>query len=197
MRKIAATYIYPLTQAPIKYGILVCNNNGTIVDVIDKGEQFAEEAGVEFYSGIVVPGFVLEECNLLNHNKVSNRKMWAEGIAIAVDYLNSVYVVPERNGCQIQELETKHIKLREDSDPSTDGQIGDSFLEKMFHFQQNKQLKLTDLLLFSSLNVAKNLGLDSSFGSFESGKTPGVNLISGIDFQRMELTSSSNLKRLI
>ena len=70
MRKIAATYIFPGNQEPIKNGILVCENDGTIVDIIEKVAPFREEAGVEFYSGALVPGFVNAHCHLeLSHLK--------------------------------------------------------------------------------------------------------------------------------
>lgn len=123
MRKIAATYIFPVNQAPIKNGILVCDDNGTVVEVIDKGGQFREEAGVEYYSGILVPGFVNAHCHLeLSHLKgkiqektgiggfigkinqlrncevdevekalqIADRKMWAAGTAVVGDISNSV-----------------------------------------------------------------------------------------------------------
>ena len=68
MRKIAATYIFPVVEPPIKNGILVCDDDGTVLDIQKKGDNFCEEAGVEFYSGILVPGFVNAHCHLeLSH----------------------------------------------------------------------------------------------------------------------------------
>jgi aminodeoxyfutalosine deaminase len=51
--------------------------------------------------------------------------------------------------------------------------------------------------LWASLNGAKALQIEDNFGSFEVGKKPGVNLISGIDFKTMKLTEKSKVKRLI
>ncbi|MCY1721257.1 amidohydrolase family protein [Prolixibacteraceae bacterium Z1-6] len=126
MRKIAATYIFPVSGAPIKNGILVCNDDGTIVEVIDRGENFREEAGVEFYSGILVPGFVNVHCHLeFSHLKdkipektglsgfigkinqlrdddentreksiqIADKTMWAAGTAAVGDISNSVRTV--------------------------------------------------------------------------------------------------------
>lgn len=123
MRKIAATYIFPVNQSSIKNGILVCNDDGEVVDVIDNGGQFCEEAGVEYYSGILVPGFVNAHCHLeLSHLKgkiqektgiggfigkinqlrncevgeiekalqIADRKMWTAGTAVVGDISNSV-----------------------------------------------------------------------------------------------------------
>lgn len=70
MRKIAATYIFPVNQPPIKNGILTCTNDGTIVSISGNNEKFEEQSGLEFYSGILVPGFVNTHCHLeLSHLK--------------------------------------------------------------------------------------------------------------------------------
>ncbi|MFW5773075.1 MAG: amidohydrolase family protein [Tangfeifania sp.] len=70
MRKISATYIFPGNKPPLKNGILVCENDGKILDLIDTGGQLEEKAGLEYYSGILVPGFVNTHCHLeLSHLK--------------------------------------------------------------------------------------------------------------------------------
>lgn len=121
MRKIAATYVFPGTASPIKNGILVCDDEGTIIDILDRSDSFKEEAGVEFYSGILTPGFVNAHCHLefshllskiekhlgfsgflqkINHLRdepaekeksmqIADRKMWAAGITAVGDVSNS------------------------------------------------------------------------------------------------------------
>lgn len=70
MRKISATYIFPGTRPPLKNGILICDDEGTIIDLIDTGGQLREQFGLEQYSGILVPGFVNAHCHLeLSHLK--------------------------------------------------------------------------------------------------------------------------------
>lgn len=122
IRKIAATYIFPGNRPPIKNGIVVCSTDGTIVEIIDNKGELKEESGLEFYSGIIVPGFVNTHCHLeLSHLKgkidenlgiggfigkinslrneekanieksiqVHDRKMWAAGTAAVGDVSNS------------------------------------------------------------------------------------------------------------
>jgi cytosine/adenosine deaminase-related metal-dependent hydrolase len=126
VRKIAATYIFPGNQPPIKNGTLICEPDGTIVDIIDTKGELKEESGLEFYSGILVPGFVNTHCHLeLSHLagkieentgiggfvgkintlrnedlgsikkaiEIANRKMWAAGIVAVGDISNSILTI--------------------------------------------------------------------------------------------------------
>ena len=142
MRKIAATYIFPGNVRPLKNGILVCENDGTVIEIIDSSGDLKEQAGLEFYSGILVPGFV----NALSPASNHQRSIFAE----------------------------------------------------MLVFQQNHpELTLEELIQCACFNSAHALKIDDWAGSFEKGKKPGVNLISGIDFKNMRLTGKSRLKQLI
>jgi len=58
MRKIAANYIFPVTATPLKNGIIVLDEKNYIVDIIDTKGQFKEIQNLEFYSGVIIPGFI-------------------------------------------------------------------------------------------------------------------------------------------
>lgn len=58
-------------------------------------------------------------------------------------------------------------------------------------------IELKDILEWSSYNGAKFLGKESTLGSFEKGKRPGVVLIDHIDWQKMQLTEQSRSIRLV
>ena len=396
MRKIAATYVFPGTTSPIKNGILVCDDEGTVIDILDRGNAFREEAGVEFYSGIVTPGFVnahchlefshlqnkiekhagfsgfLEKINLLRNEpadkekaiQIADRKMWAAGIAAIGDVSNSdlsvsvkqksknyyhtfvevfgfhpsraerafnkavevfesfqkaklsASIVPhspysisqvlfekvlkeaQKNGGLFSihnqeskaetalflsgkgdiarhftdnlKLETTHFKptgksslqsvlqylpkenqlllvhntqtkkedikalkqhrnlantyfvlcpnsnlfIENELPPvdlfrdeklqiclGTDSLASNtelSILQEMLTIQQNfPEVPLEELLSWTCTNGAKALNIENTFGSFEKGKKPGVNLITGIDFKTMKLTPNAKVKRLI
>ncbi len=64
MRKLAATYIFPVSSPPLKYGILLLDDHGKILGVKDTHGSLREEAGLEYYNGILVPGFVNAHCHL-------------------------------------------------------------------------------------------------------------------------------------
>ena len=121
MRKIAATYVFPGNQPPLKNGILTFGDDGFLLK-IEQQQNLAEQHGLEFYSGILTPGFVNAHCHLeLSHleakieektgiggfvGKISqlrnfdfgdtgkimqqaDRKMWASGISAVGDISNS------------------------------------------------------------------------------------------------------------
>ena len=68
MRYLSAHYIFPVSSPPLRNGIICVNDNGCIADVIDTGGKLAEREKLEFYNGILVPGFVNAHCHLeLSH----------------------------------------------------------------------------------------------------------------------------------
>lgn len=70
MRKIAAQYIFPVSSAPLKKGIIILDDNGVVIKLVDTKGSLREEAGLEFYNGVIVPGFVNAHCHLeLSHLK--------------------------------------------------------------------------------------------------------------------------------
>ena len=68
MRKISADYIFPISQKPIKNGVVVVDKNGTIVQL---GERHNfDEKDLESHKGIITPGFINTHCHLeLSHMK--------------------------------------------------------------------------------------------------------------------------------
>jgi len=68
MRKFSAHRIYPVSGPPVSFGIIETDDDGTILDIRNTGGQPAEEAGLEFHSGIIIPGLVNAHCHLeLSH----------------------------------------------------------------------------------------------------------------------------------
>ena len=59
MRKISANRILPVSSPPLKNGIITVDGDGRIMDLLDTGGMLREEPGLEYYSGLIVPGFVI------------------------------------------------------------------------------------------------------------------------------------------
>lgn len=65
MRKFSAHFIYTGTGEIIKNGILITENDGTIIDVKNPSENTNDNIdSLEFYNGIIVPGFINAHCHV-------------------------------------------------------------------------------------------------------------------------------------
>jgi aminodeoxyfutalosine deaminase len=70
IKKIAAHYVFPIQDRPLKNGIITYDETGKILEISQAGFDVQEIAGLEFYAGILVPGFVNVHCHLeLSHMK--------------------------------------------------------------------------------------------------------------------------------
>lgn len=89
MRKIAANRVYPVSGPPIKNGIITLTDEGEILDVSSGGESITETANLEFYNGILVPGFINSHCHLeLSHLK--NRIPPGEGLTAFIKQIPAI-----------------------------------------------------------------------------------------------------------
>ena len=69
MRFITADTIYPISQNPIHNGIIVLDEAGQILDVL-QSDVGIEKTNIEKHKGIISPGFVNAHCHLeLSHLK--------------------------------------------------------------------------------------------------------------------------------
>jgi len=64
LRKISANYIFPISSPPIKNGVLIFDENGEIVDLIDPAKTELNFEDVQLVSGLLCPGFVNTHCHL-------------------------------------------------------------------------------------------------------------------------------------
>ena len=143
MRKISATYIFPGNQPPLKHGILTLAYDGTILELTNTEGRLQEQAGLEQYSGMLVPGFV------------------------------NAHSPPE-------------LSLPKERD---------AVLREMIILQHRSPgITMQELVEYACLNGARALGISNLFGSFEPGKNPGVNLITGVDLRHLRLTPHSRLQ---
>ena len=68
MRKISADQIFSISDAPIKEGVLILDDEGKILSIEQRSAH--DLASIEIHSGILVPGFINTHCHLeLSHMK--------------------------------------------------------------------------------------------------------------------------------
>lgn len=69
-----------------------------------------------------------------------------------------------------------------------------SILKEMQVLQKHKQISLQTLLEWATLNGARFLGIEDTYGSFEVGKKPGVVLLEAMENE--QLSSATHITRL-
>jgi cytosine/adenosine deaminase-related metal-dependent hydrolase len=89
MRFLSAPFVFPVSNDPISNGIIVVEDSGKIMDVIDPAKQeISSSIIVETYNGILCPGFINAHCHLeLAHlkGKIEKKKKLPEFISDLIE----------------------------------------------------------------------------------------------------------------
>ncbi|RUT77707.1 amidohydrolase family protein [Ancylomarina longa] len=269
MRKISANYIFPVISDPLKNGILILDDDNKILDIIDTGGKIKEIQDLEFYNGILIPGFVdafnllswpdfnkedflatlkgafklklrkrIEELqadpNLIqkgiNHLEAYGTKGSADFFPIAEGFrlkqkskvlFKNIYC----NDCCIPFQDYDDFNKKTNHSPilvnrytvskilGLDLQsekrfcIGTGSLgmyQKLSVFEELKliqlhfhNLKIGEIIKWATIQPARYLGFEETLGSLEKGKSPGLNLVSNVDFKDFKLRQESTIRVLI
>lgn len=79
----------------------------------------------------------------------------------------------------------------------TDSLASNESLSMVEELKMLPDIPLEERLRWATINGARALGIDSWAGSFETGKRPGAVLLTGIDWDAMQLTAASRSRRII
>jgi len=70
MKRFSAQFIFTNTGPPMKRAVITAGDDGTILNVENNSGSLRESRSIEFYNGIIIPGFV----NCHNHLELSHLK---------------------------------------------------------------------------------------------------------------------------
>jgi len=252
MRKISASYVITNVGDPIKNGILILNDDNSVSELIDTNGVVKEIQDLEYYSGVLVPGFVdvftclswpkLNADQLRSTHQISSDQsvdiqsvqrginhLEAFGTKAAADFLptETSHRIKANSKVSFKDIQKDFLNeiICDSSYKSTErpyyilGRLFDcnissdktycigtgnlSTHQKLSVFHELKYLQdlipnlsLDLLIKWGCLNGAKALDFDH-LGSFEPGKSPGVNLITNVDYENFRLKEESNLRVLI
>lgn len=91
MRKISGDYLFPISSAPIKEGVIIVDDIGKILQIDERKNH--DVASLEIHQGIIVPGFVNTHCHLeLSHMK--NKVHTGTGLIPFIDSVVSFRDIP-------------------------------------------------------------------------------------------------------
>jgi len=118
MRKISANYIFTGKDI-LKNGIIELNETGQIINIINTNGKLQEEASLEFYSGVIVPGFINAHCHIeLSHMKGMIDNKTVKGLPGFIDEIISKRNFPD-------DLEEKILKADKEMQAGGIVAIGD------------------------------------------------------------------------
>ena len=100
MRYLSADYIFPVSSAPIKDGILLIDDDQRIVDVLRDKQNLASDVEIEYYKGVLCPGFINAHCHL-ELSYLKNKIAQGKGLASFIKDL-----LPARNASQEEILQS-------------------------------------------------------------------------------------------
>ncbi len=88
MRKLAANIVFTCNSNPIKFGCVVVDDDGTIIDIIDNNGHLVEEEGLEYYNGVIVPGFIVANTTAAADNTKNKQLRFKSGVQLEFDNAN-------------------------------------------------------------------------------------------------------------
>ncbi len=111
MRRFSAEYIYTGNEI-LKRGIVETDDFGKIIKLIDTGGKFEEQQSLEFFNGVIVPGFINAHCHLeLSHMKGMIDNKSGRGLPGFIDEIISKRNFPENLQEQITKAD-KEMRLK-------------------------------------------------------------------------------------
>lgn len=106
MKLISADYIYPITSAPIKNGVIAINDNGKILALLNPEKDEIDWEKVEQHQGIICPGFINTHCHL----ELSYLKGAIDEKTLLTGFIKDIVAIRENYS------EAERIKAIEDAD---------------------------------------------------------------------------------
>ncbi len=210
MPRIAASIVFPVSSPPRRNAVVEVDGDGTVVSVSRGSPGFDEIAGVQYYSGILVPGLVDVMCGervdgdwlmtrgvrVAGTTVTPDKKLWQGRYGGTVSF--AVYDDVNSFGELFREGPDAGVLLwGEPGTPVLAGYGRMDMLQVMTGLQQcRREYELTELLAMATLNGALATGFDGVAGTIEPGKNCGLNIIEGADLQRMRLLQGSRLRRI-
>ena len=195
MRKFSAHYIFTGTGVLLNKGIVVTTDQGVITEIIDTNGAFEERSSVEFYSGIITPGFI--DANLtsdplspeVNLSESSHQKF------TILDAVNALVTNDLFTNAQHGLQENRKICIGLKSNTSNDQEALFKLIKDLL--LTFPMISLTQIITWATRNSAEALSISVRSGTIEVGKQPGLNLIGGLNMEILAIKSTSTLKKLI
>jgi len=105
MKRISAAYIFTGKNI-LKKGVIEIDNKGKIINIIDTEGDIKESDSLEYYNGVIVPGFVNAHCHIeLSHMKGMINNETVKGLPGFIDEIISKRNFPDNLQEKIQKAD--------------------------------------------------------------------------------------------
>ncbi len=195
MRKFSAHYIFTGTGALLNKGIVITTDQGVITEVIDTKGDFQERSSVEFYSGIIIPGFVNANLNADHLSSMLNSSGSLHPNFTILDDANASVTSALFNDSHDELHENSKICIGLKSNTSHDQQAMLKLIKELLI--TFPMISLSQIVSWATRNSADALSIADQYGSIEIGKQPGLNLLSGLNMELFTITPNTTLIKLV
>jgi hypothetical protein len=150
MRRIAASIVFPVSSPPRSNAVVEIDQTGMVVSVSRGGASFREIAGVEYFSGILVPGLADVMCgqNESGHSLLAGGVRVAGRVGWPGDRDGRYDPPPDHPSTLHQQMVpgTKGVTWRN----RYGGTVGYTLYSSMDHFRQYfRESEISDVFLFN------------------------------------------------
>ena len=195
MRKVGAHYYLRGDGTWGKRPVISLDSDGIIHAIKELGDDFKEEPGLEFFSGIIIPGFVEDwRCFNLKEESVQQhcKKALIGGTLKVTIFRDQLRNVPS----VIQNKLSVHILKQNMAEPIPKGyksaweQINEDWNNHLDTFD------LAKAIVNHSSNVAAKVGMGTNWGVIQRNANPGLLLLQNLNWTNFTLTSKSIVRIL-
>ena len=195
MRKISAHYYLRADGNWGKRPVISLDSEGIIHAIKELGDDFKEEPGLEFFSGIIIPGFVEDwrVYNLKDKLVQQQCKKALIGGTLKVSIFNDQQ---QDVSSVIQNKLSVHIQRKGSVE-----QISQNYKSAWEQINEdwNKHLENFDLaqaIINHTADVASKVGMDLNWGIIKKNANPGLLLLQNLDWTNFTLTNKSTVRIL-
>jgi len=178
-----------------KWPLITVSAEGVILKVEMHSDGFKETAGVEFHSGMMIPGLI-DAC------QVNERVMLNSSLLIDHHAAGTILLILPKGHPSWSSGEIKNLQLNIPPPHPALDRSGNNYLMPLFErikrsVAADPGSQLSRLLYLASEWAGKATNTFERLGSLEEGKSPGIALIQGLDLTTFTPSAGTRIKWLV
>ena len=190
-RKFSSHFILKPDGTLGRWPVIEFSDKGEVLSVLYDSENLIEQPSMEFYGGLLLPGFIDVSVGITLDEKSLNRH-----------YIAGTFIICDTKNISHQSFKQKHPPYIYSSSSSEHNDYFDDEhscplferIKKML--SANNQLSLIELLHQATEVNAERVGISHLAGSLTKGLYPGLLVMENIDLTTFEFTQKTRVRWL-